>query len=181
MTERQQQIYTIGHSTRTFEEFLKLLQEQRIEALADVRRFPGSRRYPQFGSELLEWELKVAGINYVHFSNLGGRRSPRPDSPNTAWRNKAFRGYADYMMTELFEVGFQSLSELAGTKRTAMMCAEAVWWSCHRGLLADLFKTKGWRVLHIMGQNKVQEHPYTGAARLVNGQLSYQNEQQLAL
>jgi uncharacterized protein (DUF488 family) len=175
------EIWTIGHSTRSLEEFIGLLQEQQIEGLADVRQFPGSRRYPHFGRDHLEQELKRAGIDYVHYPELGGRRAPRPDSPNNAWRNKAFRGYADYMSTEPFVKGFQKLTELAKTKRTAMMCAEAVWWSCHRSLLADLFKSKGWRVLHIMGANKIQEHPYTGAARIVNGRLSYEAEQPLVL
>lgn len=180
MTQNPPEIWTIGHSTRTAELFIQLLQEQGIQAIADVRQFPGSRRYPHFGSDQLGKELERTGIAYAHFPELGGRRNPRPDSPNTAWRNKAFRGYADYMMTEPFQKGFQRLNELGARKRTAMMCAEAVWWRCHRSLLADLFKSKGWRVLHIMGENKVQEHPFTGAARVVNGQLSY-GEQELAL
>ena len=173
----EKEIWTIGHSTRSAEEFTKLLQEQRIDVVADVRQFPGSRRYPHFGRDQLEQELEKAGIGYEHFPELGGRRNPKPDSPNTAWRNKAFRGYADYMATEPFQQGFEKLRTLAEAKRTAMMCAEAVWWSCHRGLLADLFKVQGWRVWHIMGEGKVQEHPYTGAARVINGRLSYQDEQ----
>jgi uncharacterized protein (DUF488 family) len=176
MMDQQQQIWTIGHSTRSAQEFIALLQEQQIKALADVRQFPGSRRYPHFGRDPLEKELLNAGITYDHFPELGGRRNPAPDSPNTAWRNKAFRGYADYMMSEPFQKGIERLTKLAQTKGTAMMCAEAVWWSCHRSLLADWFKSSGWRVWHIMGEHKLQEHPYTGAARMVNGQLSYTEE-----
>lgn len=174
------QIWTIGHSTRSAQEFIGLLQEQNIEAIADVRQFPGSRRYPHFGRDQLEKELMGAQIIYLHLPELGGRRTPRSDSPNTAWRNKAFRGYADYMMTEPFRKGVERLAELAHRNRTAMMCAEAVWWSCHRSLLSDLFKSRGWRVWHIMGEGKVQEHPYTKAAHVVNGQLSYA-EEKLAL
>jgi uncharacterized protein (DUF488 family) len=177
VTNNSPEIWTIGHSTRSAQEFIELLQEQRIQVVADVRQFPGSRRYPHFGKDQLAKELTGAGIGYQHFPELGGRRNPKPDSPNTAWRNKGFRGYADYMSSEAFQQGFETLSALAQTKRTAMMCAEAVWWSCHRGLLADLFKVKGWRVWHIMAQGKVPEHPYTGAARVVNGQLSYEDEQ----
>src|SRR3954467_15235532 len=110
------EIWTIGHSTRTAEDFISLLQQQKIEALADVRQFPGSRRYPHFGRDQLETKLKEAGIDYEHLPELGGRRNPAPDSPNSAWRNKAFRGYADYMMTEPFHDGFARLSELAGRK-----------------------------------------------------------------
>ena len=143
-------IWTIGHSTRSSEEFLELLHAQQIRALADVRRFPGSRRYPQFGQSALVTSLNEAGIEYVHFPELGGRRRAQPDSPNTAWRNEAFRGYADYMMTEAFRGGIERLLELAKGKRTAIMCAELLWWRCHRSLIADYLKAQGHTVLNIV-------------------------------
>ena len=167
------EIWTIGHSTRTAEEFIALLKGNEIGALADVRRFPGSRRYPQFGQDALAVALKLEGIEYHHFPELGGRRSGRSDSPNTAWRNAAFRGYADYMLTEGFRNGIGRLLQLAAEKRTAIMCAEAVWWRCHRGLIADDLKARGVVVRHILARNKVEEHPYTSAARIVDGHLSY--------
>ena len=166
-------IWTIGHSTRTFDEFLGLLNESEINALADVRRFPGSRRLPHFGRDALSASLARAGIAYEHFPELGGRRQPRADSPNTAWRNEAFRGYADYMMTDEFRAGITRLLDLAEQKRTAFMCAEALWWHCHRGLIADHLKAAGHEVLHILGPGKIEPHPFTSAARIVDGALSY--------
>ena len=171
------EIWTVGHSTRTIEEFIALLGSQRIEAVADVRRFPGSRRHPQFGQERLGEALAAAGIEYVHFPELGGRRSTRADSPNTAWRNAAFRGYADYMMTAEFEAGRQRLLRLAQRKRTAVMCAEALWWRCHRSLIADALKAEGQKVWHIMGGDKVIEHPFTSAASIIEGKLSYRSQE----
>jgi uncharacterized protein (DUF488 family) len=178
------ELWTIGHSTRAIEEFLGLLSANRIEALADVRRFPGSRRHPHFGQDKLAESLARAGVQYRHFVELGGRRPPLPDSPNTAWRNAAFRGYADYLMTEAFGADMKRLMKLAGEKRTAIMCAEALWWQCHRGLIADYLKARGLKVLHIMGAGKVEEHPFTSAARIVRGELSYaaaEGEGELAL
>jgi len=166
-------IWTIGHSTRSAAEFLALLTGNDVEALADVRRFPGSRKYPHFNVEPLVRTLGEAGIRYVPFPELGGRRKPLPDSRNTAWRNDAFRGYADYMQTREFAVGIERLSALASAKRTAIMCSEAVWWRCHRGLLADWFKAHGVRVLHILDTRHVVEHPWTSAAHVVKGELDY--------
>ena len=171
--KQQADIWTIGHSTRTIEEFIALLHLQGIRLLADVRRFPGSRRHPQFGQQALSESLAAAGIEYVHFAELGGRRLAQPDSPNTIWRNEAFRGYADYMMTPPFRSGIESLVNLATKKRTAIMCAEALWWRCHRALISDYLKADGKKVLHILGLGKMEEHPFTSAARLVNGKLSY--------
>ena len=172
------EIWTIGHSTQSIEEFTDLLQANQIGALADVRRFPGSRRYPQFRQEALAASLAQAEIEYQHFPELGGRRrSVRVDSPNRAWRNAAFRGYADYMMTEAFRAGVERLLELAREKRTAIMCAEAVWWRCHRGMISDYLKAHGVKVSHIFSANKVQEHPYTSAANVVEGKLSYEGPQ----
>jgi uncharacterized protein (DUF488 family) len=167
------EIWTIGHSTRSGEEFIALLQRAQIEAVADVRRFPGSRRYPQFGQGQLSGALGKSGIEYFHFPDLGGRRRPRPDSPNTAWRNEAFRGYADYMMTEPFRAAIERLLQVAKSKRTAMMCAEAVWWQCHRGLIGDHLKAMGHAVWHILGSGRVEPHPFTSVARIVDRQLSY--------
>ena len=167
------EIWTLGHSNKTFEAFAALLTSHKITALADVRRFPGSRRYPHFNAEQLDPALAQAGIEYVHFPELGGRRTPRKDSPNTAWRNDAFRGYADYTMTEEFHRGVDRLVEIARRKQTAMMCAEVLWWQCHRGLVADYLKAGGWKVWHILSETKVEEHPFTSAARIVDGKLTY--------
>jgi uncharacterized protein (DUF488 family) len=166
-------LWTIGHSTRTFDDFLALLQRADIEALADVRRFPGSRRLPHFGQDALSQALAQAGVVYEHVAELGGRRQARKDSPNTAWRDPAFRGYADYMMTDAFRAGIARLLGLAEQKRTAIMCAEALWWQCHRGLIADHLKAGGHDVLHILGPGKIEPHPFTSAARIVDEALSY--------
>lgn len=167
-------IWTVGHSTLRAGAFLDLLLENRIEILADVRRFPGSRRFPQFNEKSLCEALAPARIRYVHLAELGGRRPVRPDSRNLGWRNASFRGYADYMETPAFLGGIGRLLELAGSGRTAMMCAEAVWWRCHRSLIADYLKSTGIRVVHILGPHSVEDHPYTPAARLVDGRLSYE-------
>lgn len=166
-------IWTIGHSTRTLEEFLDLLNTQHIELLADVRSHPGSRKFPHFNQDALAQSLEDAGLAYLHFPELGGRRRARPDSPNSAWRNASFRGYADYMQTPPFRDGINSLLENASAKRTAIMCSEAVWWRCHRSMISDDLKAQGVRVVHILSPTKVQEHPYTSAASIVEGRLSY--------
>ncbi len=170
-------LWTIGHSTRTLAEFIDLLKGNGIEVLADVRHFPGSRKYPHFNVEPLQHALHGNGIDYALFTELGGRRKVQPDSPNTAWRHPAFRGYADYMQTDAFHAGIERLKLLANRKRTAIMCAEAVWWRCHRGLIADVFKLFGTRALHIMGPGAPSEHPYTSAARIVDGHLDYSGDQ----
>jgi len=174
MAEEVLTIWTIGHSTRTIEDFVALLNAHRIESLVDVRHFPGSRRYPQFNKELLADSLAKGGIEYHHLIQLGGRRRPHPNSHNSAWRNEAFRGYADYMATNSFAQGIDGLLVLARKKRTAIMCAEAVWWRCHRSLIADYLKARGHEVLHIQSATKAEEHPFTSAARIVDGKLSYQ-------
>ena len=173
-------IWTIGHSTRTIGEFISLLEAHGIKLLADVRLLPGSKRYPQFNKETLADSLGKVGIAYEHFPELGGRRKPRSDSPNTAWRNESFRGYADYMETEQFHNGVKSLLDLAADAGpTAIMCAEAVWWRCHRSLISDYLKAANIEVMHILDANKVEPHPYTSAARIVNGKLSYTAENSL--
>jgi len=174
-------VWTIGHSTREIGEFVVLLEENQIEVLADVRRYPGSRRHPQFGQAQLAQTLRDSGIEYVHMPELGGRRPARPNSVNTAWRNAAFRGYADYMETAEFAKAIENLIDVATRNRAVIMCAEALWWQCHRGLIADYLKSRGWRVLHIMGRAKVEEHPYTSAARMVEGRLSYEAADPLPL
>jgi uncharacterized protein (DUF488 family) len=166
-------IWTVGHSTRSGEEFGQILLAHGIEVLVDVRTFPGSRRYPQFNRDALSEWLSGVGIRYKHEPKLGGRRTPRPDSHNTAWRNAQFRGYADHMETEEFKNGVRELLQLASSARVAVMCAEAVWWRCHRSLLADYLKAEGHEVVHIIDQKKVEEHPFTSAARIVEGKLSY--------
>ncbi len=165
--------WTIGHSTRLIGELLALLAENRIEAVADVRRFPASRKYPQYNAPALKEALEHAGIEYVHFPELGGRRPARPDSHNTAWRNASFRGYADYMETEVFASAFQKLIHLIKKQRTTLLCAEAVWWRCHRSLLSDAIKVRGFEVCHIVQAGACKPHPYTGAASIVDGKLSY--------
>ena len=166
-------IWTVGHSTRSTEEFGRLLQSQQIETLVDVRSFPGSRRYPQFNKESLATFLSELSIKYVHAPALGGRRLPRPDSHNTAWQNASFRAYADHMETEEFEKGVASLLKLVSQGRTTIMCAESLWWRCHRSLIADYLKAKGIVVNHILDEKKTELHPFTAAARIVNGELSY--------
>jgi uncharacterized protein (DUF488 family) len=172
-----QEIWTIGHSRRPAEEFLEILQAYDIQALADVRRFAVSRRFPHFSQMELFKSMNKAGIEYVHFAELGGRRRPVPDSPNSAWRNESFRGYADYMMTPVFQKGVERLMALADQKRTAIVCAEAVWWRCHRALIADYLKARGVKVMHILGKTSCQEHPFTSAAKIVDGKLDYSAEE----
>ncbi len=173
MAAQPQKIWTIGHSTHALDAFLGLLRAHKIETVADVRLMPGSKRYPHFNREALSVSLQQNGMEYLHFPELGGRRKPRPDSPNTAWRNESFRGYADHMESAEFQQGMARLDSLAAGERVAVMCAEAVWWQCHRALIADWLKVRGVEVLHILSENKVEPHPYTSAARVIDGQLSY--------
>jgi uncharacterized protein (DUF488 family) len=169
----EKEIWTIGHSTRSMDEFLTILHSFSISMLVDIRNFPGSKRYPHFNKEAMQVSLPAGGINYFHMKELGGRRQPLPGSLNTAWRNAAFRGYADYMETEVFKEAIEKLERIALKERTAYMCSEAVWWSCHRALLSDRLKLAGWKVWHIMNTAKATEHPFTAPARIVNGQLLY--------
>jgi uncharacterized protein (DUF488 family) len=166
-------IWTIGHSTHTIEKFIGMLQSFEIKCLVDIRRYPGSKRYPHFNKEALQVFLSKENINYVHEVDLGGRRTPAKNSKNTGWRLAAFRGYADYMETDQFQQAVQRLDALALKQSTVYMCSEAVWWSCHRSLVSDYLKTKGWMVMHIMDINKAQEHPYTSPAKVVQGNLFY--------
>jgi uncharacterized protein (DUF488 family) len=167
-------VFTIGHSNQTLETFLAALTGHRIELLADVRRFPVSRRHPHFSKARLEAVLRDQGIEYLHMIELGGRREPKRDSRNTRWREPAFRGYADYMETAEFSSAIDRLLERAAERRVAIMCAELLWSHCHRGLIADYLKAHGHEVIHIVTAEKTELHPYTSAARVVNNRLSYQ-------
>jgi uncharacterized protein (DUF488 family) len=169
-------IWTIGHSTRKIDNFIAALEAHGIKLVADVRMFPGSKRYPQFNRETLAQSLSERGIRYGHFPELGGRRKSKPDSKNTAWRNASFRGYADYMETKEFRKGVARLVDLAKeTGPTAITCAEAVWWRCHRALISDFLKARGTEVLHIVDERKAERHPFTSAARIVSGELTYRD------
>jgi uncharacterized protein (DUF488 family) len=170
-------IWTIGHSTRPIDDFISLLDQNGIKLLADVRTLPGSKRYPHFNKEALAESLSARGIRYEHLPELGGRRKTKRDSRNTAWRNASFRGYADYMETKQFHKGVERLLALAREAGpTAIMCAEAVWWRCHRSLISDYLKASSVEVLHILDANKVEPHPFTSAARIIDGRLSYASE-----
>jgi len=166
-------IFTIGHSTHSEAEFLGLLEAARIEVVADVRRMPGSRRLPQFDSDTLARSLATRGIGYCWIPQLGGRRRPGPDSPSTGWRHAAFRAYADHTLTEEFADGLFELLMLANGARTAIMCAEVLWWRCHRRLIADVLVFLGVSVVHVMGEGKLENHRLAPPARLVGGRLTY--------
>ncbi|MFZ0063376.1 MAG: DUF488 domain-containing protein, partial [Pyrinomonadaceae bacterium] len=156
-------IWTVGHSTRSAEELNRILSAHQIAALVDVRSFPGSRRYPQFNKKELEQSLTAAHIQYHHSPALGGRRRPNANSKNIAWKNASFRAYADHLDSEEFKHGIKELLEVARKDRTAVMCAEALWWRCHRSLIADHLKSLGWDVFHIIGEKEAELHPYTSA------------------
>jgi len=166
-------LWTVGHSTHPLDEFLDILHAHGITRVADVRRFPGSRAYPHFNPDQLGRGLAESGIEYTEMPALGGRRKPRADSPHSAWRNESFRGYADYMDTPEFAAAAEELAALARDDRVAIMCAEGVWWRCHRSMIADYFKANGWEVLHILGAGEAKEHPYTPVAKVVDGVLTY--------
>ena len=180
-------LHTIGHSNRSLEDFLALLAENNIEHIADVRRFPGSRRHPQFGQGALAASLADATIGYTHLPTLGGRRtSPplplgegrdggtlRPASPNSAWRVAAFAAYADYMLTDDFARALAELKSFAENSRTAIMCAEALPWQCHRRLIADQLIAEGWQVLDIIGPHNTKPHELPDFAVVTGGQVTY--------
>jgi uncharacterized protein (DUF488 family) len=166
-------VWTIGHSTRSIDDFIALLRANEINTVADVRRFPASRWHPQYNERSLRESLADEGIDYVWIPALGGRRVPLHDSPNTAWRNEAFRGYADHIATQEFAEGLFELLIVAGGSRTAIMCSEAVWWRCHRSLISDVLRSLGWKVLHIISASPPSEHEYTAPASVVDGSLRY--------
>jgi len=162
-------IYTIGHSTRELAEFLGLLAAHRVTQVVDVRRYPASRRHPQFARDALAAALDETGIRYHHEPDLGGRRAARRDSANTAWRSAGFRGYADYMETPEFEDALARLRDLARVGPTAILCAEAVPWRCHRQLIADALVARGEDVVHIFGATRVDPHHLSPHAQVLSG------------
>lgn len=173
-TPTEGEVWTIGHSTHTLAAFLALLRAHGIEAVADVRRFPGSRRHPQFGGEALGAALESEGIAYHWFSELGGRR--RPDfleTEGSAWRHPSFRAYAQYMRTDEFAQGLHGLAHVAKACRTAVMCSELLWWRCHRRLIADAMLFCGWEVVHIMGIDAASTHRLALPVRVTPEGLSY--------
>jgi uncharacterized protein (DUF488 family) len=166
-------IYTIGHSTRRIEQLLEVLAAHEIEAVLDVRRFPGSRRLPQFESAALAASLAARDIGYLWIPELGGRRKPSADSPNIGWRHPAFRAYADHVATEEFATGLFDLLMIARAVRSAIMCAEVLWWRCHRRIIADVLVSIGERVFHIEDVAPAEEHQLAPPARIVRGVLTY--------
>jgi uncharacterized protein (DUF488 family) len=167
-----QLIYTIGHSTRSSDEFVALLARYGI-GVADVRTVPRSRRHPQFGGEALAKYLAEHAITYRHFPSLGGLRTPRPDSVNTAWQHPGFRGYADHMQTDEFRSGVTELERFAAGCTTTVLCAEAVWWRCHRRLLADALTARGFEVRHIVSAAEPKPHELSEFARINEGGVTY--------
>jgi len=166
--------YTIGHSTRSLAELVELLQGAGVEMLADVRAIPRSRTNPQFNADVLPPELGTHGIAYVHLPELGGRRGRATHSPNDFWENASFRNYADYAGTPAFQAGLERLRMLGRDRCTAIMCAEAVWWRCHRRIIADYLISAGESVLHILGPGKIEPAKLTPAARkTADGTLIY--------
>ena len=169
-------VWTVGHSTRSLPAFLAILAPYGIEAVADVRRFPGSRRQPQYNTPALAAALHGAGIDYLSIPALGGRRQPASKPPRSAWRNSAFQGYADHLASEEFAAGLFELLMLAWGLRTAVMCAESLWWRCHRRMIADVLVSLDARVIHILGAKSAQAHQLRAPARVVRGVLTYAPE-----
>jgi uncharacterized protein (DUF488 family) len=169
-------VSTIGHSNRSIEEFIALLKQNGIACLIDIRTVPKSRHNPQFGQDQLPRSLLDAGIEYRYLAGLGGLRHPRPDSPNTGWRNTSFRGYADYMQTAAFAENVDAVIALAQDRRCALMCAEAVPWRCHRSLVADALLVRGIGVEDIIGPQKPTPHKLTPFARVEGTRITYPPE-----
>jgi len=166
-------VFTIGHSNRSLDAFLAILKAHRIECLADIRTIPRSRHNPQFSAEALEKSLPMTGISYGRLPRLGGLRKPRKDSRNQAWHNDAFRGYADYMETAEFEKGIAELLALARGKRTAMMCAEALYYRCHRSLVSDALVCRGVETVHLLGVKRTAPHRLTAFVKIEDGRPTY--------
>ena len=172
------EILTVGHSNHEEAEFVELLRGAGVESIADVRRYPGSRRQPHFERTALAAVLLEAGIGYLWLGeSLGGRRRPSPDSPNRGWESEQFRGYADHMASDEFAVGLAELETLAREQRVAVMCAEAWWVRCHRRLIADALTARGWRVLHLASNGRLEEHQLTDFAVVENGLVTYPERQ----
>ncbi|HEX5035015.1 MAG TPA: DUF488 domain-containing protein [bacterium] len=169
-------LWTIGHSTRSIEEFVGLLKSHGVDRVLDVRLLPGSRRYPHFNAEALAASLSQAGIDYRHLPNLGGRRKACPDSENLGWKNASFRGYADYMAIEGFRLALAEAMALATERPSALLCAEAVPWRCHRSLIGDALLAQGWEVLDIIGPGAAKPHRLTAFAKVEGEKVSYPAE-----
>ena len=172
-------MWTVGHSTHALEEFLALIRGHGVSHVADVRKMPRSRRNPQFNTETLATALGAAGLGYTHFAGLGGLRREQPDSINRAWKNPSFRAYADYMQTDMFAAELNRLIALAHAEPVAVMCAEAVWWRCHRSLIADALVARGEEVLHILAPERAEPHVLRDFARVENGRVTYPGEPEL--
>jgi uncharacterized protein (DUF488 family) len=166
-------LFTVGHSNRPLEAFLEILKAHGVERVIDVRRFPASRKWPHFDRAALERSLPAAGIEYVAMPELGGRRKPRPDSPHTAWRVEAFRGYADFMDSPAFAEALERLERLARERPSALMCAEALPWRCHRSLIADALIGRGWTVLEILSEKEARPRRLPDFARLEGRRIIY--------
>jgi uncharacterized protein (DUF488 family) len=166
-------VHTIGHSTRPASDLVALLRGHGIQTLVDVRTIPRSRHNPQYNGDALAATLADNGIAYVHAPDLGGLRKPRPDSINLAWRNTSFRGYADYMQTPAFHAAIDALVARAEVERTAIMCAEAVSWRCHRSLVADALTARGIEAREIVSETKATPHKLTSFAKVDHGEVTY--------
>ena len=166
-------VYSIGHSNRTMDDFIAMLLSFDIKNLIDIRAWPGSGKYPQFNRDNLQMVLADNGINYIYMKELGGRRRGLSNSKNNRWNNPSFRAYADYIETDDFEKAITELERIAIEAPTVYMCSEAVWWRCHRSLVSDYLKAKGWTVRHIMGIGKMKEHTYTSPAIVIGDHVSY--------
>jgi uncharacterized protein (DUF488 family) len=174
-------VFTIGHSTRPIEQFVEILHAHGVKQVIDIRTIPKSRHNPQFNSDALEAALRQAGIDYAHLKQLGGLRHARKDSVNLGWRNASFRGFADYMQTPEFAAALDRAIDLARTRPSALMCAEAVPWRCHRSLVADALLVRGIRVDHITSSAAAKPHALTSFARVRGAEITYPDETLLPL
>ncbi len=172
-------MWTVGHSTHSLDEFIALVRAHGVIHIADVRKLPRSQRHPQFNVETLPTGLGAAGVGYTHFAGLGGLRRERPDSINRAWKNPSFRAYADYMQSDMFAAELDRLVALGHREHVAIMCAEAVWWRCHRSLIADALVARGEPVLHILTPARAEPHVLRDFARVENGRVTYPGEPEL--
>jgi uncharacterized protein (DUF488 family) len=172
-------VWTVGHSTHPLEAFVALVRAHGVTTIADVRKIPRSRRHPHFNVDTVPRALEAVGLGYVHLPGLGGLRRERPDSINRAWKNPSFRAYADYMQTDEFARELDGLIALATRQRVAIMCAEAVWWRCHRSLIADALVARGEPVLHILTPERAEPHVLREFARVAHGRVTYPGEPEL--
>lgn len=171
--QKKEVLFTIGHSTRTIGEFIDLLKAHNIQVIVDVRTIPRSRHNPQFNADIIERSLQKVGINYVHIAELGGLRHTNAGSKNLGWHNRSFRGFADYMGTPEFTKGIEILEKIAKKEKTAIMCAEALPWRCHRSMIADALSKRGWDVFDIMTLKIASKHRLTPFLKVIQGKLTY--------